>query len=109
LHAPALCAVTPESNCLREACLFGHGASRRSRRRRYTSDMTDAEWAIVEPLMPFPARLKGRGGRPEQYCQREVADAIGYVVDNGIKWRNLQVDFPPWRTVHAIFTRWCRD
>lgn len=38
-----------------------------------------------------------------------VVDAIFYVADNGCKWRNLPCDFPPWRTVHAIFTRWWQD
>jgi len=41
--------------------------------------MTDAEWNIVEPLMPWPAWLDGNGGHPEEYCRRQVADAIGYL------------------------------
>lgn len=60
-------------------------------------------------LLPWPAWLDGRGGRPEEYCRRQIADAIFCIADNGCKWRNLPCDFPPWRTVHAIFTRWWRD
>jgi len=111
-----LCATEPvaavpggETACSCVACRFGHGTRRPIRPRRYTSDMTDAEWTVVEPLMPWPTWLDGYGGHPEEYCRRQVADAIGYVVDNGVKWRNLPADFPPWRTVHAIFTRWGRD
>jgi transposase len=72
--------------------------------------MSDGEWQAIRPLMPWPAWLHGNGGRPEKYCRRLIMDAIRYVVDNGIKWRNLPADFlVPWRTVHAIFTRWWQD
>jgi transposase len=72
--------------------------------------MSDEEWQVIKPLMPWPAWLHGNGGRPEKYCRRLIVDAIRYVVDNGCKWRNLPADFlVPWRTVHAIFTRWWQD
>ncbi|MGW0633242.1 IS5 family transposase [Streptomyces sp. NPDC002758] len=72
--------------------------------------MTDPEWQAIEPRLPWPAWLDGNGGHPEEYCRRLVIDAISYVVDNGIKWRNLPVDFGiPWKTLHAIFTRWNRE
>jgi transposase len=72
--------------------------------------MRDAEWQVIGPLMPWPAWLHGNGGRPEKYYRRLIMDAIRYVVDNGCKWRNLPADFlVPWRTVHAIFTRWWQD
>ncbi|MEN8649716.1 IS5 family transposase [Streptomyces sp. 21So2-11] len=48
------------------------------------------------------------GGR-RSTAVAQVVDAIFYVADNGCKWRNLPGDFPPWRTVHAIFTRWFQD
>jgi transposase len=47
---------------------------------------TDAQWAVLDPLLPDPAWLAGRGGRPEAHCRRQVVDAIFYLVDNGIKW-----------------------
>ncbi|WP_435845739.1 transposase [Streptomyces exfoliatus] len=46
--------------------------------------MTDAEWAAVRPLLPVPAWLQGRGGRPEGYCHRQLLDAIRYLVAGGI-------------------------
>ncbi|WP_432112547.1 IS5 family transposase [Streptomyces sp. YPW6] len=68
--------------------------------------MTDAEWQRVRPLLPVPGWLEGRGGRPESYCHRVMLDAVFYVVDNGIKWRAMSVDFPAWDRVYAFFRRW---
>ena len=45
-------------------------------------------------------------GRPEGYCHRHMIDAVRYVVDNGIKWRAMRSDFPPWPRVYAFFARW---
>ncbi|MEC4020337.1 IS5 family transposase [Streptomyces sp. H27-D2] len=105
---PAVTAF-PSSACTCFACRWGHGSDHPARPRRYTCGTTDAEWQVIESVMPWPAWLDGNGGRPEEYCRRQVVDAIFYVADNGCKWRNLPVDFPPWRTVHAIFTRWYQD
>ncbi|MFF9757917.1 IS5 family transposase [Streptomyces sp. NPDC014344] len=68
--------------------------------------MTDAEWAVVRPLLPVPGWLRGRGGQPEAYCHRQILDAVRYLVDNGIKWRAMPADFPPWDRVYAFFRRW---
>ncbi|WP_181447089.1 IS5 family transposase [Streptomyces sp. NTH33] len=68
--------------------------------------MTDEEWAVVRPLLPVPGWLRGRGGQPEAYCHRQILDAIRYLVDNGIKWRAMPADFPPWDRVYAFFRRW---
>nr|WP_275413825.1 transposase [Streptomyces rubrogriseus] len=57
-------------------------------------------------MLPVPAWLQGRGGRPEGYCHRVMLDAVRYVVDNGVKWANLPADFPPYRRVHAFARRW---
>lgn len=76
------------------------------RRRRYPSDTTNAEWALIEPLLPQPACETSRGGRPERHPRREIVDAIRYVVDTGCKWRALPADFPPWRTVWGFMARW---
>lgn len=83
-----------------------HLARRPARARRYPSDTTDAQWELLDPLLPDPAWLTGRGGRPEVHCRRGIVDAICYVVDNGIKWRALPVDFPPWSTVYHYFAGW---
>ncbi|MFI5756825.1 transposase [Streptomyces sp. NPDC051569] len=68
--------------------------------------MTDAEWAEVRVAMPVPAWLLKRGGRPEAFCHREMLDAVRYLVDNGVKWTALPVDFPYWRAVYDFFRRW---
>jgi transposase len=68
--------------------------------------MTDAEWAVVRPLLPVPGWMRGRGGQPEAYCHRAILDAVRYLVDNGIKWRAMPADFPPWDRVYAFFRRW---
>ncbi|WP_413804446.1 transposase [Streptomyces sp. OE57] len=68
--------------------------------------MTDVEWAEVRPLLPTPGWMRGRGGRPEGYCHRAVLDAVRYLVDNGVKWRSVPADFPPWDRVYAFFRRW---
>ena len=61
------------------------GASRSSRARRYPSDMSDAEWAVIEPTLPAPAWQAGRGGRPAGRCRRDYVDAIRYLVKEGIQ------------------------
>jgi transposase len=77
-----------------------------ARGRAYSTDLTDAEWAVLEPLLPVPACLTSTGGRPEQHYRRTVISAIFYLADNGTKWRNLPGDFPPWRTVYGVLRRW---
>lgn len=74
-----------------------------TRTRRYGSDTTDAQWAILAPMLPIPART----GRPEKHHRRAVLDAIFYLVDNGVRWRDLPCDFPPWKTVYGFLVRWC--
>jgi transposase len=74
--------------------------------RRYLSDATDVEWALLEPLLPLPACQTPLGGRPEKHPRRDIVDAIRYLTDNGGKWQALPADFPPWKTVHGFFTRW---
>ena len=77
-----------------------------TRRRKYSTDLTDEQWAVLEPLLPPPACLTSTGGRPEQHHRRAVISAIFYLADNGTKWRNLPDDFPPWRTVYGVLRRW---
>lgn len=73
-----------------------------------SSSLTDAQWAVLRPLLPRPGNSTGWGGRPEKYCRRAVLDAILYVVRGGIAWRQLPVEFPPASTVYGIFVRWVR-
>ena len=66
---------------------------------RYPSDVTDAEWAQVAPLIP-PAK---RGGRRREVNLREVLNGIFYVLSTGCQWRALPNDFPPKSSVHEYF------
>src|SRR3954449_5767599 len=72
---------------------------------RYPSDLTDAEWALVEPFIP-PAR---RGGRKRTVDVREVLNGLLYVLATGCQWRALPKDLPPKSTVHDYLTLWVWD
>ena len=73
--------------------------------RRYPSDLTDAQWARLEPLLPTVRP----GGRPRAHPLREVVDALRYVLRGGIAWRALPHDYPPWQTVYHYFRAWRLD
>jgi transposase len=94
------------SRCDCLAHRFGNAADHEGRERRYPSDLTDAEWAVVRDALPMPRWLQGRGGRPESYCHRVMVDAVLYLVDGGIKWRAMPVDFPGWAAVYRFFRRY---
>ena len=51
-----------------------------------------------------PAWMAGRGGRPAGHCMRDIVDAIRYLINEGIQWRALPCDFPPFRTVYDCWT-----
>ncbi|HEY9663145.1 MAG TPA: IS5 family transposase [Allocoleopsis sp.] len=72
--------------------------------KTYSSDLTDAEWERIEPLLPEDKQV----GRLREVDLREVLNAIFYRVDNGVKWRNLPADFPAWQTVYGYFRSWVR-
>jgi len=74
-------------------------------RKPYPTDLTDAQWARVAPLIP-PAKP---GGRRRSVNVREIVNAILYFVRTGCQWRNLPHDFPPWGTVHYYYRRWRLD
>ena len=69
---------------------------------RYPSDLTDAEWTLIAPLLPAAC---GRG-RPRSWPWREIVNAICYVLRGGIAWRLLPSDFPPWQTTYRWFATW---
>ena len=97
---------SPAASCDCLAHTYGNAADHPERTPRYPSDMSDAEWAAVRPLLPTPAWLEKKGGRPEGYCHRQMLDAIRYLVAGGIPWRAMPVDFPHWARVYAFFRRW---
>ena len=71
----------------------------------YPSDLTDEQFAILEPLIP-PAKP---GGRPRKVIIRDVIDGIFYVNRSGCQWRMLPHDFPKWSTVYSYFRQWRID
>jgi transposase len=71
-------------------------------RLRYPSDLTDAEWELVKPLIP-PAK---RGGRKRSVNVREVVNGIMYVLSTGCQWRYVPKDLPPRNTLHSYLDLW---
>src|SRR5665213_3993251 len=71
---------------------------------RYESDTTDAEWFVMEPLLPEASAL----GRPRATDLRTVMNAILYIASTGCQWRQLPKDFPPYSTVQGYFYAWSR-
>lgn len=93
--------AVPDASCASLGCAC------RGRAPRYPSDLTDAQWAMLEP----EARVAMTGlvratGRPMVHDLRAMLDAIGYVTRYGIEWRALPADFPPHEAVYAFFARW---
>ncbi len=74
------------------------------RTHHYPSDVTDAQWALIEPHIPAST-----GGRPRKTDMRDVVDAILYILRTGCQWRYLPIDFPPKSTVWRYFDRWRHD
>lgn len=70
----------------------------------YETDVTDAQWALLEPLLP-KAKRRGRPRTP----LRPVVNGILYLVKSGCPWRLLPKNFPPWKTVYHIFRQWSRN
>ena len=82
--------------------------TRRKYRRdglRYASHLTDAEWALIEPLLPPASPL----GRPRETDLRSVVNAILYMASTGCQWRQLPKEFPPYSTVQSYFYAWSRE
>jgi transposase len=69
---------------------------------RYESDLTDAEWALVAPLLP-PAK---HGGAPRTVDERDLVNGLMYILSTGCQWRAIPKDLPPRSTLHAYLDRW---
>jgi transposase len=81
----------------------------RDRKPAYPSDLTGEQWAVLEPrARQVMTELTIAVGRPMVHDLRAMCDAVAYVVKNGIEWRALPVDFPPWEAVYAFYERWNR-
>ncbi len=74
-------------------------------RKSYPTDLTDADWEILQPLVPAPEPAV----LPPKYSRREILNAIFYVNRTGCQWRMLPHDFPPWQSVYGYFYRWRKD
>ncbi len=74
-------------------------------RRSYSTDLTDAEWQMLEPLLP----AERPGGRHRLYQMREIINALRYLLRAGCAWRLLPHDFPHWRAVYEYFRIWKKD
>ena len=74
-------------------------------RKPYPSDLTDKQWKLVKPLLPAAKR----GGRPRTTDEREVVNAVFYVLKSGCGWRMLPHDFPPHQTIYEFFSAWQKD
>jgi putative transposase len=75
-------------------------------RKGYTTDISDAEWAILEPLLRKALRRRELRGRPMELPLREVVNVIRYVLRNGVQWRDLPCDLPAWQSVYYHFAKW---
>ncbi len=71
-------------------------------RKAYPTDVSDAEWGIIQPLLPRPQHI----GRPREVDLREVINGIFYVLHEGCTWRAVPHDLPPWQTVYNYFRHW---
>ncbi|WP_376706505.1 IS5 family transposase [Actinophytocola algeriensis] len=68
-------------------------------------DLTDAQWALLEPLLPQPAR----SGRPPSWSRRQLVDGIRWRVRTGSPWRDLPVGYGSWAAAYGLFRRWQRN
>ena len=71
-------------------------------RKAYQTDLSDAEWSFLKPLLPVPKAT----GRPKMHTTREILNAVFYIVRGGCAWRLLAHDFLPWKTVYHYFRSW---
>lgn len=74
----------------------------RLHRKKYSTDLSDEEWARIEHLIPAPLP----GGRPAKYERREILNAIFYLLRSGCSWRDLPHDFPPHKSVNGYYNKW---
>jgi putative transposase len=80
----------------------GRWRTLRRMKRSNPTDLTNAEWKVLEPYVPAPNKLR----RPRIHASRRILDAVFYVLKSGCPWRLLPREFPPWETVYCWFRKW---
>ncbi len=78
---------------------------RKAKRKSYPSDLSDAQWAILEPSMPITRPR----GQVRIHSYREIMNAILFILRGGNPWRAMPHDLPPWQTVYMYFRKWQMD
>lgn len=68
-------------------------------------DLTDAQWAVLEPLLPTPRKA----GRPPRWSKRQLIDGIRWRIRVGAPWRDIPECYGSWSAAYALFRRWQRD
>lgn len=71
---------------------------------RYSTDINDREWEIIEPLLPIRKKT-----RPPIWTKREILNGIFYQLKNGCNWSDLPKDLPPYSTVFWHYQLWCQE
>lgn len=75
-----------------------------NRNQSYPTDLSEQEWQLLAPLLP-----EQRTGRPRKYSQRQMLNALLYLLRTGCAWRMLPHDLPPWQAVYAYWRKLERD
>lgn len=79
----------------------------RASRQPYSTDITDAEWKILEPLVPRAIAYPNL--QEPKHSRREIMNAIRYRLRTGCAWELLPHDFPPWKTVYNTYNKWAKN
>jgi putative transposase len=80
-------------------------ASHLESRQAYPTDLTEAQWALIEPLLPKPQG----SGRRQQISVRLIINAAFYLLRTGCQWRLLPKEYPKWQSAYYHFAKWRRD
>jgi putative transposase len=75
-----------------------------NKRKQYPTDLKDKEWEKLRTYLPEKKKL----GRNHEHSDREIFDALFYLLRSGCSWRMLPHDFPPWQTVYDVFKKWVK-
>ena len=75
----------------------------------YPSDLTEEQFALIQPLLPPPKSDKVKGGRPVEVDLHRMLNGIMYLIRTGSQWRMLPKEFGPWSTVHHYYRQYRRD